>query len=85
MHEQFCIFSFAQHNSFRAQEVFKQALQTDEIRLRVLKTTPPLPKQPPPPLLPKPGKSRPLALSLPKEQEIMIGGGKWKKEMCQKR
>ena len=37
----------------RAQEVFKQALQTDRIRLRVIRAAaPPLPKQPPP-LLPK--------------------------------
>ena len=40
---------------FRAQEIFKQALQTDKIRLRVIKAeAPPLPRQPPP-VLPKPG------------------------------
>ncbi len=39
----------------RAQEIFKQALQTDKIRLRVIKAeAPPLPRQPPP-VLPKPG------------------------------
>ena len=49
---------------FRAQEIFKQALQTDRIRLRVIRAeAPPLPKQPPP-LLPRPNKQKPSNLDL---------------------
>lgn len=40
---------------FSAQELFKKALETEELRLRVIKShiPPPLPKQPPPLSLPK--------------------------------
>ena len=52
--------------SFRAQDVFKQALQTNRIQLRIIRAeAPPLPKQPPP-LLPRAEKQNPRNLNLSK-------------------
>ena len=54
------------HLSFRAQDVFKQALQTNTIQLRIIRAeAPPLPKQPPP-LLPRAEKHNPRNLNLSK-------------------
>ncbi|KAK3108784.1 hypothetical protein FSP39_015692 [Pinctada imbricata] len=45
----------------RAQDIFRSAMKRDEIKLRIIKKqVPPLPKQPPPPVMPKPRGHIPL-------------------------
>lgn len=54
---------------FRAQEIFRNAMKTDEIRLKIVKhSIPPLPKKTPPAVLPKPrghSPTKPSPLTLP--------------------
>ena len=65
----FCTYLFVPSSaclSFRAQDVFKQALQTNRIQLRIIRAeAPPLPKQPPP-LLPRSEKQNARNLNLSK-------------------